>query len=143
MITFPMRGFRFCFISLDWYLHYFNTPYFIFLRDTMSYLIHLGLHFAVCLAPSSISFSRLEWAIWVFYMGRIVMESKQFGDIKVHRVKEEGISLDGSMDLIEVSFEPQGSSRKTSPTSLTTKKFSKYLRYITSDIIILIYAVFK
>lgn len=109
----------------------------------MSYLIHLGLHFAVCLAPSSISFSRLEWAIWVFYMGRIVMESKQFGDIKVHRVKEEGISLDGSMDLIEVSFEQQGSSRKTSPTSLTTKKFSKYLRYITSDIIILIYAVFK
>lgn len=56
------------------------------------------------------------------------MESKQFGDIKVHRVKEEGISLDGSMDLIEVSFKPQGSSRKTSPTSLTTKKFSKYLR---------------
>lgn len=71
------------------------------------------------------------------------MESKQFGDIKVHRVKEEGISLDGSMDLIEVSFEPQGSSRKTSPTSLTTKKFSKYLRYITSDNIVLIYAVFK
>ena len=71
------------------------------------------------------------------------MESKQFGDIKVHRVKEEGISLDGSMDLIEVSFEPQGSSRKTSSTSLTTKKFSKYLRYITSDNIVLIYAVFK
>ena len=47
------------------------------------------------------------------------------------------------MDLIEVSFEPQGSSPKTSPTSLTTKKFSKYLRYITSDNIVLIYAVFK
>ena len=71
------------------------------------------------------------------------MESKQFGDIRVHRVKEEGISLDGSMDLIEVSFEPQGSSCKTSPTSITTKKFSKYLRYITSDNIILIYAVFR
>lgn len=71
------------------------------------------------------------------------MESKQFGDIKVHRVKEEGISLDGSMDLIEVSFEPQGSSRKKSPTSLTTKKFSKYLRYITSDNMVLIWAVFK
>lgn len=61
------------------------------------------------------------------------MESKQFGDIKVHRVKEEGTSLDCSMDLIEISFKPQGSSGKTSPTSLTTKKFSKYLRYITSD----------
>ena len=47
------------------------------------------------------------------------------------------------MDLIEVSFELQGSSPKTSPTSLTTKKFSKYLRYITSDNIVLIYAVFK
>jgi len=69
------------------------------------------------------------------------MESKQFGDIKVHSVKEEGISLEGSMDLIEVSFEPQGSSRKTSPTSLTTKKFSKYLRYITSDIIIYLFTL--
>ena len=76
-------------------------------------------------------------------MGRIVMESKQFGDIKVHRAKEEGISLDGSIDLIEVSFEPQGSSPKTSPTLLTTKKFAKYLRYITSDNILAIYAVFK
>ena len=71
------------------------------------------------------------------------MESKQFGDIKVHRVKEEGMSLDGSIDLIEVSFEPQGSSPKTSPTLLTTKKFAKYLRYITSDNILAIYVVFK
>ena len=67
------------------------------------------------------------------------MESKQFGDIKVHRVKEEGIPVDGPMDLIEVSFEPQGSSPKTSPTPLTTKKFAKYLRYMTSDNIISTY----
>ena len=60
------------------YQEYFTTPYFVFIRDTLSYLALLGLHFALCLEPSSIPFSGLEWAILVFFLGRILMESRQF-----------------------------------------------------------------
>ncbi|KAJ7393957.1 hypothetical protein OS493_003626 [Desmophyllum pertusum] len=70
------------------YLEYFTTPYFIFVRDTLSYLTLLGLHFALCLAPSSIPFSGLEWAILVFFMGRILMESKQFLNAKIQKEEE-------------------------------------------------------
>lgn len=54
------------------------TPYFIFVRDTLSYLVLLALHVFICLAPSQIPFSGLEWAIFVFFLGRIAMEGKQF-----------------------------------------------------------------
>ncbi|KAJ7390563.1 hypothetical protein OS493_024601 [Desmophyllum pertusum] len=60
------------------YLEYFMTPYFIFVRDTLSYLVLLALHVFICLAPSQIPFSGLEWAIFVFFLGRIAMEGKQF-----------------------------------------------------------------
>ncbi|CAH3192469.1 unnamed protein product [Porites evermanni] len=56
------------------YRDYFTTPYFIFVRDTLSYLALLGLHFAVCLSPSSIEMTGLEWAIMVFFMGRTLLE---------------------------------------------------------------------
>ena len=72
------------------YLEYFTTPYFVFIRDTLSYLALLGLHFALCLETSTISFSSLEWAILVFFLGRILMESRQFVDIKVQRKKRLG-----------------------------------------------------
>ena len=58
------------------------TPYFIFVRDTLSYLALLGLHWFICLAPSTIAFSGVEWAIFLFFLGRIAMEGKQF--IRVH-----------------------------------------------------------
>ena len=71
------------FISTETYQEYFTTPYFLFIRDTLSYLALLGLHLSICLSPTSIEFSRLEWAILIFFMGRIVMEIKQFCVIKV------------------------------------------------------------
>ena len=64
---------------------YFTTPYFIFVRDTLSYLTLLGLHFALCLTPSVLPFSGLEWVILVFFVGRILMESKQFRNVKIDR----------------------------------------------------------
>ena len=60
------------------YLDYFTTPYFIFFRDTLSYLTFLGLLFAICLSPSTLAFSRIEWVVLVFFVGRIVTEFKQF-----------------------------------------------------------------
>lgn len=65
------------------YREYFTTPYFLFIRDTLSYLALLGLHLSICLSPTSVEYSELEWAILIFFMGRIVMEIKQFCMIKV------------------------------------------------------------
>lgn len=63
---------------LDRYLEYFMTPYFIFVRDTLSYLTLLGLHLFMCLAPSTVTCNGVEWAIFLFFLGRIAMEGKQF-----------------------------------------------------------------
>lgn len=65
------------FIHIDGYLEYFMAPYFIFVRDSLSYLALLGLHFFICLSPSRIRFSEAEWGIFIFFLGRIVMETKQ------------------------------------------------------------------
>lgn len=72
------------FISTETYRKYFITPYFLFIRDTLSYLALLGLHLSICLSPTSVGFSGLEWAILIFFMGRLAMEIKQFCVIKVH-----------------------------------------------------------
>ena len=70
-----------------YYLKYLKTPYFIFVRDALSYLALLVLHYALCLAPSSLAFSGLEWSILIFFMGRFLVE---FGQIRliVKRIKE-------------------------------------------------------
>ena len=68
---------NFC-LSTEWYLAYFLTPYFIFLRDTLSYLALLLFHCVLCFSPSTITFSGLEVAIFLFFLGRLMMEVKQF-----------------------------------------------------------------
>ena len=73
------------FVFTESYCEYFTTPYFVFIRDTLSYLVLLGLHVALCLESSTIPFSGLEWAILVFFLGRILMESRQFLDVKVQQ----------------------------------------------------------
>ncbi|XP_044173143.1 uncharacterized protein LOC114958471 [Acropora millepora] len=62
----------------DKYLDYFTTPYFIFGRDTLSYLLLLGLHVAICVTPSTVSFSMLEFSILIFFIGRFLSEFKQY-----------------------------------------------------------------
>lgn len=66
------------------YQDYFTTPYFIFIRDNLSYLVLLGLHFAICLSPTSIEMTGIEWAIMLFFMGRILMEILQLCDTDLH-----------------------------------------------------------
>ncbi|KAJ7379864.1 hypothetical protein OS493_012617 [Desmophyllum pertusum] len=68
------------------YLIYLETPYFKFVRDTLSYILHVVLHYALCLSPSTIAFSGLEWAILVFFIGRCLVECKQIWDI-LQRIK--------------------------------------------------------
>ncbi|XP_027049845.1 short transient receptor potential channel 5-like [Pocillopora damicornis] len=112
------------------YLKYFTIPYFIFVRDTFSFLVHLGLHFATCLAPSSISISRLEWAVCVFYMGRIVTEIKQISDTKVLQSEESdkpGIKEPMTCGSVEILTELKETSNRKSKSTSLAMRFSKYL----------------
>ena len=59
------------------YKDFFSIPYFIFVRDTLSYLALLAMHLAICVQPSQISFSSLEWVISFFLLGRFFNEVKQ------------------------------------------------------------------
>jgi len=70
-----------------YYLKYLKTPYFIFVRDALSYLALVVLHYAFCLAPSSLAFSGLEWSILIFFMGRSLVEYRQIR-LTVNRIKE-------------------------------------------------------
>ncbi|XP_022778107.1 G2/mitotic-specific cyclin CLB2-like [Stylophora pistillata] len=114
------------------YKDYFTTPYFIFFRDMLSYLTLVGLHFAICLSPSTVSFSRLEWAILVFFLGRIFMEVDQFISAKKAGVKARKM-------LNKESDEPnnEGSEEnETSNDNIWPEKFTRYFRayiYVTSD----------
>ena len=71
-----------CSYVLDNYRDYFTTPYFVFIRDALSYLILLGLHFTICLETSSISFTWIECVILVFFTGRVLFECEQFTNNK-------------------------------------------------------------
>ena len=70
-----------------YYLKYLKTPYFIFVRDALSYLALVVLHYALCLSPSSLAFSGLEWSILIFFMGRSLVEYRQIHLI-VKRINE-------------------------------------------------------
>ncbi|XP_020618999.1 short transient receptor potential channel 4-like isoform X2 [Orbicella faveolata] len=70
-----------------YYLKYLKTPYFIFVRDALSYLALVVLHYAFCLTPSRLAFSGLEWSILIFFMGRSLVEYRQIR-LTVNRIKE-------------------------------------------------------
>ena len=102
----------------------------MFLRDTLSYLVLLGFHFALCLETSSIPFSGLEWAILVFFLGRILNEIKQFLDVKVKRKKKSGITnSEGSKYNIRFENGVENSKRQ-GKSVIFLQKCSKYLRYV-------------
>lgn len=116
------------------YLDYFTTPYFIFFRDTLSYLTLLGLHFAICLSPSTLAFSRLEWVILVFFLGRVVTEFDQFmGGEKASRERRQTcqISLHGSNYQV-CSPVDQQSAATSSDENAGLKRFANYFRYVGS-----------
>ena len=112
-------------------MEYFTTPYFVFVRDTLSYLCLLALHFAICLSPSSIPFSSLEWIILVFFMGRILMAGKQFLSIKIKQNKGNNAKKKMALkyqkcDSNEDDGEKQ--SQRASKWTVLVKKCGKYLR---------------
>ncbi|XP_078352011.1 uncharacterized protein LOC144636698 isoform X2 [Oculina patagonica] len=65
----------------------YSTPYAKYVRDTLSYIVLAVLHYVLCLSPSTLAFSRLEWVILIFFMGRYLVEGQQFWDI-MQRMKK-------------------------------------------------------
>ena len=59
------------------------------MRDTISYLALLALHLAICLEPSQLSFSGLEWTILCFVVGRLFTKIGQIKDIKLLKQKRD------------------------------------------------------
>jgi len=78
------------------YLLYLKTPYHKFVRDTLSYIVLVALHYALCLAPLTIPFSGLEWAILAFFLGRCLVECKQIWGIKQRLRRSKEIRDDGA-----------------------------------------------
>ena len=76
------------------YKYYFRIPYLVFLRDTMSSVALVGLHFWICLEPSQLAFSHLEWAIFLFLFGRLLLEVTQIAQVasvKDKKRKQKGV----------------------------------------------------
>ena len=70
------------------YLISLETPYFKFVRDSLSYIVLLVLHYALCLSPTTVTFNGLEWVILIFFIGRYLVERKQIGDVLQHLKKQ-------------------------------------------------------
>ena len=85
------------------YKRNFVIPYFVFIRDMLSYLALLGLHFAICVQPSQLKFSNLEWAILVSLFGRLLIEIKQFTDTCCSRSKGGQIKLKDMSSYVRYS----------------------------------------
>ncbi|KAL9984405.1 hypothetical protein ACROYT_G006693 [Oculina patagonica] len=126
------------------YLDYFTTPYFIFFRDTLSYLTLLGLHFAICLSPSTVAFSRLEWVILIFFLGRILTEFDQFMSGTKHGRKRQSRhkSLHGSTYEVCTPVDEKNGAT-SSDENVVMKRFSNYFsdRWNMLDFIILVFYV--
>jgi len=97
----------------------YSTAYFIFVRDALSYLVLLGLHFAICLEPSCLSFSRLEWTVLIFLLGRLMVEGRQIVDKARSERQRAKDTLKKNIGV---------SSAKEDKTVLATKTLKGYLR---------------
>ena len=75
------------------YKAYFAIPYFVFLRDMISYLALVALHIAICLESSQLPLSGLEWVISVFFCGRLLVETKQIADIARSKDKKMRLKI--------------------------------------------------
>ena len=118
------------FLCLDSYRDYFTTPYFVFIRDALSYLVLLGLHFTICLEASSISFTWIEWAILVFFTGRVICECEQFTNNKdketVKNTTQHCRRMKRNRGCKYVEEDEETKEQESKPHGFTMK-FSKYI----------------
>lgn len=110
----------------DLYLDYFTTPYFIFLRDSLSYLTLLGLNSYLCLTPPTIAFTRVEWAIFVFFVARTLTEIDQFMGTKIAEKKATKQRLLHGSTYVNLPSPPEKRETVKSSSANLLKGFSKY-----------------
>ncbi|XP_068736972.1 uncharacterized protein [Montipora capricornis] len=124
----------------DSYRDYFTTPYFVFIRDALSYLVLLGLHFTICLETSSISFTWIEWAILVFFAGRVLFEREQFTNkATVKNRRRHYIRMRCNRGCKYLEEDEETEEQETKPQGFTLR-FSKYItdRWNILDLITLV-----
>lgn len=76
----------------------------VFFRDTCSYLVLLGLHFVICLAPATVHFTAIEWAIFIFILGRVVMEISQLQLDSKRKMKWKQILKEGLKHYVRLVY---------------------------------------
>ena len=118
----------FSFLFTDRYLDYFTTPCFIFVRDSLSYLALLGLHFHICLSPSTVAFSHLEWVILIFFLGRIAIEVDQFMSVKKaeRKASRQRLHQGSSYVVCPTPDDSVQSVTTSSEENLTQKRITNY-----------------
>ena len=62
----------------DMYLNYLTTPFVIFLKDKLSQVVFIALHFRMCVLGSSVKPRTEEYFILVFYIGLLISEFQQY-----------------------------------------------------------------
>jgi len=62
----------------DMYLDYLTTPFVIFLKDKLSQVVFIALHFRMCVLGSSVEPRNEEYLILVFYVGLLLSEFQQY-----------------------------------------------------------------
>ena len=127
-------------LYLELYLDYFTTPYFIFARDTLSYLALLGLHIALCISYSTVRFIVMEWAILVFFMGRLFLEVNQYSDNAIARrqsnaswPKRPGKYKYYQMDNLNVEVPSPIKMAAAKEKKLVLGVLGKYFRYSSNE----------
>lgn len=60
------------------YLDYLTTPFVIFLKDKLSQVVFIALHFIMCVLGSSVAPRTEEYLILVFYIGSLLSEFQQY-----------------------------------------------------------------
>ena len=120
--------------SSELYLDYFTTPYFLFFRDTLSSVVLLGLHFGICLKPSTLTISELEHAILLFFLGRIVTEVGQCMN-SVTAGRKVARSDYRSFRRRATSEDCSGLDQSMHPSSqnIVLRKFANYFRYVLAS----------
>ena len=110
-------------------MDYFTTPYFLFFRDTLSSVLLLGLLFAICLMPSTVTICDLEWVVLLFILGRIVTEVGQV--MVVVKAGRRAIRRRSRL-LSRATYEESLYIKQNTDSSGQTvllRKFANYFRY--------------
>ncbi|XP_027047038.1 short transient receptor potential channel 5-like [Pocillopora damicornis] len=86
----------------DLYLNYLRTPFVISIKDRLSQVVHLGLHFRLCVLASSVSVRTEEWLTLIFYIGFMLSEYQQYRSSKSAKEKRVRVYLRNMWNYVDM-----------------------------------------